>query len=552
MKKLLQSLASFALVVLAADVAQGVRAQARQSGGAYTMYMGEQAAATESYVMTIEPSGARRSEAEVAFGPSRSKVVTTVGADGRPLSFTVEAGGVRALATEFGAGMAKLTAAGKEPREVKTEASVILENAVWHHFIYLLARYDAARGGRQSFVAFLPSQATDFTLQLERVGSEAYAAGGRQVVAEHFRVVTAFGLTLDLWADAERVPLFMRIASQGVRVVRAGSEALAEALTPKPPPSTASANDPFASEEVTFQNGDVKLAGTLTLPKKGSAPYPAAVLITGSGGQDRDGSTIFNIYRRIAERLSAEGVAVLRVDDRGTGKSTLPRIKLVSYTDLVNDTRAAFNYLLTRADVDKARVALVGHSEGAETALMIASDDRRVAAVALLAGTSRPTDRVVYEQALYMVALRETVDPSDPMKLPQVSRELMKIFDAAKSEPKPASAEEDKYAWFREHAATDPSSLARRVSVPVLLLNGERDTQVLPSHALELARALGEGGNRRVRLRILPNLTHLFTPSTLDKGVSEEKATEVSTDFLQALQTWMTETLVATKAVARP
>lgn len=551
MRKLTNVLAAVVLVALAASAAQDVRAQARQTTGTYTMYLGEQAAGTESYVMTVEASGARRSEAEVAFGPNRSKAVTVVGADGRPLSFKFEVGGATVLAAKFGAGVAKVTTTpGDAPREVKTGADVIVENAVWHHFIYLLARYDAARGGRQSFVAFLPSQATEFSVELERVGSETHTVAGSQITVEHFRALAAGGLGVELWADSERVPLLIRIPAQGVRVVRAGSEALADALTPKPPaPKAADASAPFREEEVTFKNGDTTFAGTLTLPKKGAAPYPAAVIISGSGAQDRDGTAVHNIYRLIAERLSAEGVAVLRVDDRGTGKTVMPRLRAVSYRDLVADSRAAFDYLLTRADIDKPRVALVGHSEGAETALTLAAEDKRVAAVALMAGPSRPIDRIVYEQALYQTALRESVDPADTLKLPQISRQLMSAFEAARKESRPANPDEDKYVWFREHAATDPLALARRVNVPVLVLNGERDSQVLPYHALELARTLTEAGNKRVRLRIFPNLTHLFTPAVLESGVNQEKLAEVSAEFLQTLQAWMTETLTS---VARP
>ena len=513
--------------------------QARQTGGAYTMYLGEQAAGTESYTLTVTPSGARRAEAEVGFGLNRSKVVTEVTADGRPLSFAVETGGARALAAEFGAGVVKLTAAGAGTRELKTAADVVVESLVWHHFINLLARYDAARDGRQSFTAFLPSQATEFPVELERVGAETRTAAGSQVKVEHFRAVVAGGLTVELWADAERVPLLITVPTQNVRVVRAGSEALA----PKPAaPRAAPPDAPFREEEVTFENGDTKFAGTLTLPKKGGAPHPAALIISGSGGQDRDGTAVHSIYRLVAERLSAEGVAVLRVDDRGTGRTVIPKLRPVSYRELVSDSRAAFEYLLTRPDVDRSRVALIGHSEGAETALTLAAEDRRVAAVALMAGPSRPVDRIVYEQALYQTALRETVDPADPLKLPQVSRELMKLFDEARA-AKAAGADPDKYAWFREHAASDPAALARRVAVPVLILNGERDAQVLPYHALELARALAEGGNRRVRLRIFPDLTHVFTPSTANPGAGEGKPPEVSAEFLQALQSWMAETL---------
>ena len=93
----------------------------------------------------------------------------------------------------------------------------------------------------------------------------------------------------------------------------------------------------------------------------------------------------------------------------------------------------------------------------------------------------------------------------------------------------------------REHAANDPSATVRRVREPVLILNGERDALVLPYHAVELAQSLAGAGNKRVTLRIFPNLTHLFTPSGLDPSVTAEKSGIVSAEVLQTLQTWMSE-----------
>jgi pimeloyl-ACP methyl ester carboxylesterase len=432
----------------------------------------------------------------------------------------------------------KVRAAGQPEREVAGRPSALLENGVWHHFIFLLAQYDAARGGRQSFEAFLPGQALAFNISLERDASPSFDVKGRRVATEHWRAATDLGLEFEIWADAARTPLVIGIPSQRVKVVRGGSEELAEVIMPPAPKTaTTSPDAPYTSEEAEFTNGGQKLAGTLTLPKTGVAPFPAAVIISGSGSQDRDGAAVADLYRLIAEKLSSGGVAVLRVDDRGSGRSPMPT-KGTSYRDLVNDSRAAFEYLLTRREIDKARVALVGHSEGAETAALIAAEDQRVGAVALLAGTSRPVDAVVVEQALFQLALAGPVDPSDRMKLPAVSRQLAEAFERAKA--KPAESAGDNLAWFREHAANDPAATVRRVRVPVLILNGERDALVLPHHAVELARSLADAGNKRTTLRIFPNLTHVFTPSGLD-AAARGKTGEVSPEVLQALQTWFAE-----------
>ncbi len=523
------------------------RAQAT-STGTYTTYVGGQQFGLETYTLLTSADNSRKSESEISFGGTKFKITTAVAADGRPLSFTLEMNGAQALSQEFTSDGVKVRAAGQAERLVKAQPRALLENGAWHQFLFLFPQYDVKRGGRQSFDAFLPSQALGFALTLERVDAPSFNVKGKPFATEHFRAATDLGLSFEIWTDATYTPLLIAVPSQGITVVRKGAEDLAAAVFPAATKAAApgSPNDPYASEEVVFHNGEQKLAGTLTIPKNGSAPFPAAVIISGSGSQDRDGSTINNIYRLVAERLSANGVAVLRADDRGAGAST-PTKTTASYRDLVNDTRAALDYLTTRGEIDKKRLALVGHSEGAETAAIIAAEDARVAAVALLAGASRPVDRVVVEQTIFNNALQRAVDPSDRTQDPAIARRIIELFDKAKADPKGAGADADKLAWFREHAASDPSQTIKRVHVPVLILNGERDALVLPYHALELARALGDAGNKRVTLRIFPNLSHLFTPSPLDGCKTGDKASEVSLDFLLMLQKWMSDTLAASK-----
>lgn len=529
MKLLLQML----LAVAAALVAGSSRfTLAQESAGGYTTRVGGQTFGTERYKITTNADGSRRAEADAAFGGTKLKVMTAVGADGRPARFEMEVNGAKALTQEFTAAGVKVMAAGQPEKTVEARPDVLLENGVWHHFIFLFARYDARRGGAQSFAAMLPSQALPFKLTVEPVGRESFDVKGQKITTEHFRAQTDLGLAFEVWTDEARAtPLLFAVPAQSLQAVRHGAEDLAAVVFARDAPPAPSASDPYTTEEVTFRNGEQTLAGTLTVPKGAGAPHPAAVIITGSGGQDRDGTGIANIYRLIAVRLSSHGVAVLRVDDRGVGKST-PLTKGSAYRDLVADARAAFEYLLTRGEVDKNRVALVGHSEGAETALILAAEDARVAAVALLAGTSQPADRVLLEQSLYQAAQQGAVDPTDRTRLSAGARQLLELFEKAKSGPKPAAGADD-LAWFREHAEHDPLPTARRVRVPALVANGERDALVMPHHALALASAMGEAGNKRVTLRIFRDLTHVFTPAS-----GAEKVGEVSEEFLRALQEW--------------
>jgi len=517
--------------------------QPKTSNGTYAMYVGEQQVGTETYTISVNADGSTRSEAEVAFAGTKFRAITLLTGN-RPSSYTMEMAGAVSLKEDFTAEGVTVTVPGQPDKQIKSQPNALLENGLAHQFIFLLAQYDRTRGGLQSFTAFVPSQATPFTVNLERIDTPEFKVGNQTVTTEHFRAGTNLGLAFEVWANNENVPLLIRIAAQNVKIVRGGSEALAELIMPPPAKPVASASDPFTSEEVSFQNGQQKLAGTLTLPKTGTAPFPAVIIISGSGLQDRDGSGVADFYRLIAERLSRSGVAVLRVDDRGVGKSVPLLTRSSSYRDLINDTKAAFEFLNSRKEIDHKRIALAGHSEGAQTALAIAAEDARVGAIILLAGTSRSLDRIVTEQALYNIALMGPVNPADRTRFSAISIMLEKWFRDAKEKKQSANAANDELTYYRDHLASDPLSLARKVRIPVLILNGERDGNVLAYHALELAQALADSGNKQVLVRIFPNLTHLFTPSQLDKAVTDTQAGQVSTEVLETMEKWATQVLV--------
>jgi uncharacterized protein len=533
------SIRTIAVIFFLAVGSLVVQAQQKLSGS-YVMTINGLTATNESFTLTIQQDGAADAEADIQAGNNSTHTSTKTTKAG-PQSFVLSITNLPALAAEFKDGTARVILADQPPREIKTQASMVLENGVWHQFILLLKQFDSNRAGTQTFNAFMPSLAADLQVTVEAIDAPSFKVKGQTISTQHYKVRTNKGLMIELWADSDRVPLVISIPAQNVKVVQGGSEGLADAILGKP----AEGANNFTSEEVTFASGDVKLAGTLTIPKSGKAPYPAAVIITGSGGQDRDGALgLFNIYKLIAERLSNAGIAVLRADDRGMGKSTMPNpSRSTSYRDLINDSRAAFEYLTQRTEIDKSRIALVGHSEGSETALTIAAEDSRVAAIILLAGAARPVDRVAVEQSIYQAALQETIDPGDLSKLPDVAKAIIARFESARNQKAPTSGD-DPNAWFREHLASDPAGLAKRVKCPVLVLNGERDALVLAHNAIELTQALISGGNKQVRLRIFPNLTHLFTAASVDKNAPPDQAPAPSQEMLQTVSDWASKVLL--------
>ncbi len=508
-------------------------AQAQQASGTYLTSIAGQTI-TETYAISVEPDGALKAEAEITIRGGKRKVVTRV-AGSRPVSFLVEIGGVKQITAEF-SGATVTGAIGGHSFQKETQSTVILENLVWHHFLFLLRQYDASNGGTQNFKFFIPTQAAEYGLRVEPPEAQNFNVAGKTVTARHYHMVSSAGTVIDLWADKNLVPRLILVDAQGLKVVYQGSEALADAILAERAKGAGAPG--FLSEEVSFQNGEVTLAGSLTIPKNGKPRHPAAVLISGSGPQNRDGP--FSLYRLVAERLSANGVAVLRHDDRGVGKSSTPS-KATTYQALISDTKAAVEYLRSRKDIDPAHIVLIGHSEGGTTARIIAAEDERIAGIALLAGASQATlEKTVLEQALYQAALGKTVDPGNREQLGRAALSLLDLMEKAKTGAQDQRLT-DGFEYFRQHMGLNLVDNIKRLRCPVLILQGERDKQVLASHAVETALALSAAGNNRVRLRIFPNLNHLFTP---DSTVKDEERQQVSAEMLETLQKWMDELVI--------
>jgi len=312
---------------------------------------------------------------------------------------------------------------------------------------------------------------------------------------------------------------------------------------------------PYYTEEVTFDNkkDGVTLAGTLTLPSK-EGNFPVVILITGSSPQNRNEEILgHKPFLVIADYLTRNGIGVLRYDDRGTASSTGNYNKSTTF-DFSYDAEAAVNYLLTRNEINKKKIGLIGHSEGGVIAPMVASRNKNVNFIILLAGTGLRGDKLLLlQQELIARAkgateeqLKESksfnekifdliINSSDDTKL---NTDLTNIYNDAISKtpdakfPEGMSKEEyinyqiSEYTntWMYYFIRLDPSIALEKVKCPVLALNGLKDLQVPPKENLEaIKKALAKGKNKKVTLKELPNLNHLFqecttgAPSEYDK-----------------------------------
>lgn len=329
---------------------------------------------------------------------------------------------------------------------------------------------------------------------------------------------------------------------------------------------------PYRQEEVRFTNKteNFDLAGTLTLPQ-GKAKSPVVVLISGSGQQDRN-SSIFGHkpFLVIADHLTRLGIAVLRFDDRGFGASKGDPSKATT-AHFARDVEAAIAYLKTRTDIDKNKIGLIGHSEGGIIAPMVAAGNRDVAFIAILAGTGIAGDELLLQQN-YQLGKLAGMPEADLQQAMQTNKEiyslvkkttdesllkeqmaaLLKIQSAKLPEgQKPSDAELSTQiaaqvntitspwmTWFIRH---DPANDLKKVKVPVLVMNGEKDIQVAATTNVPAIRtALTNSGNKNVEVYILPRLNHLFQESETG-GVEEYGKIEqtFAPVALQHLSNWI-------------
>jgi hypothetical protein len=328
---------------------------------------------------------------------------------------------------------------------------------------------------------------------------------------------------------------------------------------------------PYYDEEVTFTNSKagIKLAGTLTLPKKGEK-FPAVVLISGSGPQNRDEEVFgHKPFLVLADHLTHNGIAVLRFDDRGVNQSEGDHSTATS-ADFATDVESAVAYLKTRSEIDLKKIGLMGHSEGGLIAPMVAANDKSIAFIVLLAGPGMRGKELLPLQTALITKAQGAPDEAvaSATKINSAlfaminttdTREALnnKIINYIKSEIDPNELPEEfknnellkaqidqlTSPWMRYFLNYDPLPALAKVTCPVLALNGEKDLQVPPKENLSnIEKTLKGAGNNKVTAIEFKGLNHLFqecetgSPTeygNIEQTISEKALTTISNWIVQ-------------------
>jgi hypothetical protein len=330
---------------------------------------------------------------------------------------------------------------------------------------------------------------------------------------------------------------------------------------------------PYLEEEVTFKNGDVVLSGTFTKPAS-TKKHPVVILINGSGPQDRDEAIMgHKPFLVLSDFLTRKGIAVLRYDDRGFGKSIGDFSKATS-EDFATDVESAVNYLNSRVDIDKKHIGLIGHSEGGLIAPMVAANNKHIDFIVLMAGTGIPGDsllllqqqlvgKVMGMQEAQLKTLKNLNQKSfdiineyeDKSTIEsELSKYLKSAIDTIPIENLPAGVINDDTfistqvnlltsPWMRYFLSYDPYKALEKVTCPVLAINGSNDLQVPAKENLSaIEAALNKGGNKNIMIKEFSGLNHMFQES--ETGAPSEYASieqTISPEVLEEIYKWITK-----------
>jgi len=403
-------------------------------------------------------------------------------------------------------------------------------------WLLLAARYDRERGEPQSFPVIFPFEGRLGSVTVARREDQAIEVDRRVHLATRLLAVPDRGEAANIWLAEDGRVLVCARSVAGISAIR-GSQAvlgLKPGSDPPDPPGVRSTRIRFAGVVDT-------LAGTFSRPAAGDGTLPAVLLLSGSGPQDRNGNAPgtelqWNCLHSFAMALAKKGIASLRYDERGVAKSG-GSFADAGLSDLVADAAKALEYLATREDVDAKRVAILGHSEGALHAAMLAGGEGYpdVRVVVLAGAPAEPLDRVLLTQLAARLARRER-SRDEKLRILGDLRAWHEHVRLSENDVVTRSGRSRNVKWLREHMELVPSRIFRRLAVPVLLVHGARDLQVPARHSERIAAWIDRPDTR---VEILANLDHFLIPGLGNIQDYADARRRVSDDALARITGWI-------------
>jgi pimeloyl-ACP methyl ester carboxylesterase len=425
-----------------------------------------------------------------------------------------------------------------ERSDAMPDDAVLLPSPFWGPFEALAQRLRTSQSGA-IIPGWVPGGA--FQIQVGETSDETIQTASQIVRAHRTMVkllVQGTALDVEVWGDDAGHLLRLSVPLQNLEVAREDIASVNARLVTVSRP-----ND----EQVKVPANGFSLAGTLSKPAGADGrPRPGVILVPGSGPTDRD-ETVFGIpiFGQLAGALADAGFSVLRYDKRGVGQSG-GRIESATMADYADDLRAAVKFMSERKDVDKKRIAVVGHSEGGSVAMLAAAKEKKIAALGLVStiGTTGAELNMAQVRHALERAKRPEPERQATIDLQQQIQDAVLTGKGWEGVP-PALRKQADVPWFHSFLAFDPARLMNDVRQPLLIVQGQLDTQVHPSNADRL-EALARARKKAAAVEIIrvPGVNHLLVPATtgeLDEyGTLKDK--QVSPAVTQPIVAWLKKT----------